>query len=342
MSGRPMLREVPVHEAVGLRLAHDLTRIAPGEFKGAVFRKGHTVREADIPALLDIGKQHIYVLELTEGWLHEDDAALRLAEAVSAGGAHLEKHGPAEGKVTLKAAIGGLLQVDREFIDSVNAIDEIAMATLKTNTAVQPGQSLLATRVIPLLVREEKICKAEELAAERRSRLSDRPLVAVKPFRPLGIGVITTGSEVVSGRIEDKFGPVLRRKAEALGSRILEQRFSTDDSEAIAGHIRYFRERGADAILVTGGMSVDPDDRTPGAIRLAGAEVVCQGTPMLPGSMLMVAYLDGIPVMGLPGSVMYHEFTAFDELFPRICAGERIARADITEMGYGGLHADKG
>jgi len=342
VTDRPVLREVPVREAVGLRLAHDLTRIVPGEFKGVLFKKGHTVREEDIPALLDIGKEHIYVLELTAGWLHEDEAALRMARAVARGGTGFDMQGPSEGKVTLKSTIHGLFQVDPVYINQVNAVDEIAMATLRTNTVVQPGDSLLATRVIPLIVEEAKIRRIEEMAD---SRLSDRPagpIVQVKPFRPLGIGLITTGSEVFSGRIEDRFGPVIRAKAEALGSRVLEQRFTSDDSASIVEHIRYFQEAGADAIFVTGGMSVDPDDRTPGAIRQAGAEVISQGTPMLPGSMLMVAYLDQIPVLGLPGSVMYHEFTAFDVLFPRICAGERIVRGDITEMGYGGLLSDKG
>jgi molybdenum cofactor synthesis domain-containing protein len=337
MSEQTMLREVRVQDAIGLRLAHDLTQIIPGQFKGVRFRKGHVIREEDIPELLNIGKEHIYILELGAGWLHEDDAAMRMAQAIA--GENIALKGPSEGKVTLQSSIHGLLKVNRAFIDTVNAMDQIAVATLPTNTVVQPGQNLTGTRVIPLLVQESKVKLFEQLADEHGGV---HRAIEVKPFRKLKVGLITTGGEVFSGRIEDKFGPVVRRKVEQLGSYIMEQRFTPDDSDSIVKHIRYFQEAGADVILVTGGMSVDPDDRTPGAIRQAGATIISHGTPMLPGSMLMVAQLGDIPVMGLPGSVMHHEFTAFDVLFPRICAGEAIARRDITEMGYGGLHSDKG
>jgi molybdenum cofactor synthesis domain-containing protein len=339
MSGQTMLKEVRVQEAVGLRLAHDLTQIIPSQFKGVRFRKGHVIREEDIPELLNIGKEHIYILELGDGWLHEDDAALRMAQAIA--GENVVLAGPSEGKVTLQSTIHGLLKVNRTFIDTVNAIDQIAVATLPTHVVVKPGQSLVGTRVIPLVVEESKVELFERLAAEHGAAAACKG-IEVKPFRQLKVGLITTGGEVFSGRIEDKFGPVVRRKVEELGSEVMEQRYTPDDSDSIVGHIRYFQEAGADVILVTGGMSVDPDDRTPGAIKQAGAEIVSHGTPMLPGSMLMVAYLGHIPVMGLPGSVMHHEFTAFDVLFPRICAGEVIARRDITEMGYGGLHSDRG
>ncbi|WP_028553110.1 molybdopterin-binding protein [Paenibacillus sp. UNC451MF] len=324
-----MLREVKVEEAIGMMLAHDLTQILPGEFKGRLFKKGHVIQESDIPALLNIGKEHIYAMALEEGWLHEDEAAKRMAKAAAGMNVVLtESH---EGKVTLKSSIHGLAKIHKPLVDAVNELDQIVMSTIKTNTVVKPGQSLTGTRVIPLIIEEEKIREVEKRAME--------PLVEVKPFRPLRVGLITTGSEVFKGRIQDKFGPIVREKVAALGSEVVEQRLAPDESETIVSEIRYFLEElKVDLILVTGGMSVDPDDRTPGAIKQAGARIVSYGTPMLPGSMLLIGYLGEVPIMGLPGCVMHDPYTSFDVLLPRICAGELITRQEIAEMGYGGLY----
>jgi molybdenum cofactor synthesis domain-containing protein len=331
-----MLREVKVQDAIGMVLAHDLTQIIPGQFKDRLFKKGHVVREEDIPNLLNIGKEHIYILELEEGYLHEDDAALRMAQAL--GGDRLEITEPKEGKVSVKSKIQGLAKIDQAFIDQVNAIGEIAMATIRGNTLVQAGQALAATRTIPLIVEEQKIVQMEQLVVQFMNSSSGTSPISVKPLRSLSVGLITTGGEVFSGRIQDKFGPVVKQKIADLGSEVVEQRLTPDDLDAIINHIQYFQAQQVDLILVTGGMSVDPDDRTPGAIAQAGAEIISYGTPMLPGSMLMMAYLGEIPIMGLPGCVMHDPYTSFDVLLPRICAGERIERADITAMGYGGLH----
>ncbi|SFM12638.1 molybdenum cofactor synthesis domain-containing protein [Paenibacillus sp. 1_12] len=331
MKPEAMLREVRVEEAIGSVLAHDLTQILPGQFKGRLFTKGHVVRQEDIPALLNIGKEHIYVLDLQPGWLHEDEAAQRMAKAVA--GANLSLTNPHEGKINVKAAIHGLAKIDKAAVDAINAIDQIVLATIKTNTVVKPGQSLSGTRVIPLIVEQSKVQQVEALAS------GSSPVLEVKPFRPLRVGLITTGSEVFKGRIQDKFGPVVIEKVAALGSEVIEQRLAPDESDTIVREIRYFlEEQKADLILVTGGMSVDPDDRTPGAIKQAGARIVSYGTPMLPGSMLLIGYLGEVPIMGLPGCVMHDPYTSFDVLLPRICAGETIVREDITEMGYGGLY----
>ncbi|WP_079913833.1 molybdopterin-binding protein [Paenibacillus sp. 32352] len=324
-----MLREVRVGDAVGMMLAHDLTQILPGEFKGRLFKKGHVIQESDIPALLNIGKEHIYAMSLEQGWLHEDEAAKRMAKA--AAGCNVVLTEPHEGKVTLKSSIHGLAKVHKPLVDAVNSLEQIVMSTIKTNKVVQPGQALVGTRVIPLIIEEDKIIEVEKRASQ--------PLVEVKPFRPLRVGLITTGSEVFKGRIQDKFGPIVREKVAALGSEVVEQRLAPDDSDTIAGEIRYFlEEQKVDLILVTGGMSVDPDDRTPGAIKQAGARIVSYGTPMLPGSMLLIGYLGETAIMGLPGCVMHDPYTSFDVLLPRICAGENITREDVVEMGYGGLY----
>ncbi|WP_284643806.1 molybdopterin-binding protein [Paenibacillus silviterrae] len=328
-----MLQEVKVEDAIGMVLAHDLTQILPGTFKGRLFRKGHVITEEDIPALLSIGKEHIYTLKLAEGYLHEDEAALRLAAAAQ--GKHVELTQPHEGKITLRSTIHGLAKINKQLIDQVNSLDQIIMSTIRTNTVVQPGQALMGTRVIPLVMEEAWIAEAERIAAAGEGE----PLVEVKSFRKLRVGIITTGSEVFKGRITDKFGPVVKQKVAALGSEVVDQRLAPDESDVIVQEIhRFLHEDRVDLILVTGGMSVDPDDRTPGAIKQAGARIVSYGTPMLPGSMLLMGYLEGeVPIMGLPGCVMHDPYTSFDVLLPRICAGETIVRSDITEMGYGGL-----
>ncbi|MFB9330657.1 molybdopterin-binding protein [Paenibacillus aurantiacus] len=341
MSGeakRTTLREVPVEEAIGLRLAHDLTQILPGEFKGRLFKKGHVITESDIPKLLDIGKAHIYAMELGEGELHEDDAALRMAEALRGDGTRMTE--PHEGKVAVKSDLDapGLAVVDPAFVQAVNEIGEIALATVKTNHVVQPGGQIAATRVIPLVVEEAKVRKVEELATRYREAHGGAGPLRIKPLRRLRIGLVTTGGEVFSGRITDKFGPAVRHIVEALGSEIGEQRFAPDDRQTIVKEIHYLLDNRYDMILVTGGMSVDPDDRTPAAIKAAGADIVSYGTPMLPGSMLLVGYIGEVPIMGLPGCVMHDPYTSFNVLLPRVLAGDVITRADIVDMGYGGLY----
>lgn len=341
MNGKPedaagtKLREVPVEEAIGLPLAHDLTQIIPGAFKGRLFKKGHVVTADDIPKLLDIGKAHIYVMELGEGELHEDDAALRMAEALAGEG--LTYGEPHEGKVSIKADRLGLAVVDPAFVDAVNRLGEIALATVKTDHVARPGRPIAATRVIPLYVPERKIAEVEALAAKWKARHGRAPL-SVRPLRTVRAGLLTTGGEVFSGRIQDKFGPAVRAKLEAFGSEVAEQRFAPDDRHIIVKEIHYLLDRGYDMILVTGGMSVDPDDRTPVAIKEAGADIVSYGTPMLPGSMLLMGYLRGIPILGLPGCVMHDPYTSFDVLLPRILAGDTIEREMIVGMGYGGLY----
>jgi len=335
--GSTTLREVSVYDAIGLRLAHDLTRIIPGQFKGRLFKRGHVVTEADIPSLLDIGKEHIYIMELGENELHEDDAAIRLAEALY--DAELILSEPHEGKVSIKASKLGLAEIDKGLVDAINELGEIALATIKAKTVVKPGQPLAATRAIPLVVPKSKVETVERLAAEYREANGGVSPLRVRPFRKFRVGLLTTGGEVFNGRIEDKFGPAVRSKLEELGSEVAEQRFAPDDRQTIVKEIHYLLAQRYDMILVTGGMSVDPDDRTPGAIKATGADIVSYGTPMLPGSMLLIGYLNGVPIMGLPGCVMHDPYTSFDVLLPRILAGDTIVREDIVSMGYGGLNS---
>jgi len=333
--GSSLLREVRTEDAIGMVLAHDLTEIVPGKFKGRLFRKGHVVTEHDIPRLKDIGKENLYAIELAAGDLHEDDAALRMAAALA--GDNVTYGEPHEGKVSLKSAITGLAFIAREVVDEINRLGEIALATVANNSVVHAGDALAATRAIPLIVPEGKVAEAERIAAEYRLRSGAAP-VGVRPFRQMRAGLLTTGTEVFSGRIADKFGPAVRAKLEALGSEVAEQRLVPDDRQTIVNEINYLLDQGYDMIIVTGGMSVDPDDRTPGAIAEAGTDIVSYGTPMLPGSMLLIGYLRGVPIFGLPGCVMHDPYTSFDVLLPRILAGDIIVKEDIVGMGYGGLY----
>lgn len=330
-----MLREVRTEEAVGLALAHDITRIVPGVSKGVLFRRGHVIAPEDVPALLDCGKEHVYILEAGPGEVHEEDAAIRLSRAIAAGGCDFAA--PAEGRVNLLAQHDGLLVIDRDLVDRLNEIEYVIVSSRPDRVVVRQGEVVAATRVVPLVVPEATVAAAERLAAGQQA-------VAVRPFSPVTVGIVSTGSEVFKGRIPDAFGPVLRLKLEAFGAKVAGQVFTADEPEETAQAIRRWLEQGVDLILVTGGMSVDPDDRTPGAIRRAGARVVTHGTPVLPGSMFLFGYLPSpaapgreIPVMGLPGAVIYEKATVFDLILPRVLAGERLERQDFTRLGVGGL-----
>ncbi|MDQ0190051.1 molybdopterin-binding protein [Alicyclobacillus cycloheptanicus] len=322
-------REVPVEQAIGMTLAHDMTRIVPGEFKGRAFAKGHIITEADIPLLLDIGKRHIYVLEIGPDELHENDGALRMAHAVAGQGVSMsDVH---EGKVILKAKADGVLWVDRDRLFQMNRIDDISIATRQPDSAVKAGMSVAGVRPIPLVVTKDKVERVEQIAAE-----APRPVIDVVPYQPHRVALVTTGSEIKSGRITDKAGPALREKFNAFGVEVISQAFPGDDLPDIVAAIEAACADGATLVCVTGGMSVDPDDRSPAAIRHSAAEVITYGTPMLPGSMLMLAYRGETAIFGLPGAVIYDKVTSFDLLLPRVLAGLRWSKDDIARLGAGG------
>ena len=325
------MKTVPVESAVGMVLGHDVTQIIPGKVKGPAFRKGRIIQAEDIPKLLDMGKRNIYVFDLTEGWVHEDDAALRIAKAAI--GKHLLLTDPVEGKVNLVAETNGLLKINIAALKAINAIEDVIFATLHTHRPVTQNAHVAGTRIIPLVTGKEKIEDVENLCRRHH------PIVEILPYDSYRVGIITTGSEVYHGRIEDKFGPVIYRKFEALGSTVLRQVFVSDDIEMTANAVRELIADGAQMIAVTGGMSVDPDDLTPAGIRAAGGKVVTYGAPVLPGAMFMLAHIGEIPVVGLPGCVMYHQTSIFDLVVPRLLAGLTVTRDDIIAMGHGGFCA---
>lgn len=316
-------------DAVGHVLCHDITRIVKDVVKDTAFRKGHVVKEEDIPVLLSLGKDHLYVWEKDENMLHEDEAAQILYEVCK--NENMHPTAVKEGKIELVADCDGLFRVDVERLDAINEIDEIMIATRHTNSAVKKGDRLLGTRVIPLVIAKEKMEKVKKEAG-------DKPLVSLTPYKAMKIGIVTTGNEVYYGRIKDTFTPVIIDKLHSYGLEVLEQVLCDDNQEKITNAILDLKEKGADMILCTGGMSVDPDDRTPGAIKNTGVRIVSYGAPVLPGAMFLLAYFeDGTPVMGLPGCVMYAKATVFDLVLPRVAAGIEVTKKDLAHMGNGGF-----
>jgi len=341
-------RTVPVTEAAGMVLAHDITEIRPGEFKGRAFKKGHIVRKEDIEHLRRLGKEHLFILEIKKEEMHEDEAACALANALISDGVKTAGD-PSEGKINLFAARDGLLKVNREALLEFNMLGDIMCATVHDNTVVKKGTIVAGTRAIPLVIKRSIVEKAVSIARDAGGILS------VKEMKPPKAGIVISGNEVYHGKIKDAFETIITGKIKNAGGEIIGVLFAPDNATYIEDRIRYLISAGADLIITTGGMSVDPDDVTRFAIRNLGVEDFVYGSPVLPGSMFLVAYVSGetrkrasaeapdsrtselIPVLGIPACGMYASITVFDLVLPRVLAGERIGRKEIAELGHGGL-----
>ena len=321
------MKKVRTEDAVGMTLCHDLTEMRDG-FKGAAFRRGHIITPEDIPHMLDIGKRTVFVWEENAGEIHEEDAALRMAAMAPVPGAHYTD--PAEGKVLLLADTPGMFRVNTDLLRQINAIGDLTVSTLPDHYPVRPGMRLASMRIVPLVTQEAQIREAEALCAGKK-------LLDLLPFRPLTAGIIITGSEIYHGRIQDKFEAVARKKLSAYPGRILGATVCDDDLDMLVGAARGFLDQGADFLVFSGGMSVDPDDLTPSAIRRLGCDVVSRGVPSQPGNMTLVAYLGDIPVLGVPGAAISLPTTIFDVLLPQLYAGIRFTRDDLIALGDGGL-----
>ena len=324
---------IPIDQAVGTILAHDITEIRPGQFKGAAFKKGHIISEEDLPHLRRVGKEHLFVLHLEPGEVHEDDAAIRLCAALKGPGVIFEPN-PSEGKISLRAAHRGLLKVDVDALMEINLVPDLCCSSRHTDSIVEKGDIIAAARAIPLIVDEEILVKGVEVAEKACGIFSVKPLSQPKS------GLIITGNEVYSGLIDDKFAPIVRKKLQSFGCEIIGTSFSPDDKTVIIGEIKNLLEKGAELVIVAGGMSVDPDDITRVAIAEAGAEDVVYGTPVLPGAMFLYGRFGDIPVLGLPACVLFHRTTILDLVLPRVLAGEKITRKDFAAMAHGGLCLD--
>ena len=316
-------------EAVGQILCHDITQIIKGVTKDAVFRKGHVIREEDIPVLLSVGKDHIYIWENNENMLHENDAAQILYDICK--NDHMRPSEVKEGKIEVLAECDGVLKINRELLQSINALGEMMIASRHGDFPVKKGDKIAGTRVIPLVIEKEKMERAQKLAGEQK-------IFQILPYEKKKVGIVTTGNEVFYGRIQDTFTPVIIEKLSEYDAEVIGHEISNDDHENISACIRKLLAKGADMIICTGGMSVDPDDKTPAAIRNVAEEMITYGAPVLPGAMFLLAYYgENIPVMGLPGCVMYAKRTIFDLVLPRLMAGEVLNAEDFHVLGEGGL-----
>lgn len=321
------MEKVNVENAVGMALCHDITAMYPG-FKGPLFKRGHVIEEGDIKTLLDIGKKTIYAGEFPEDMIHEEDCALRLADMAPVEGAHYE--GPSEGKVLLLSDMNGMFRVNTELLNRINSIGDITITTLPDHYRVEKGARLASMRIVPLFTHEDVIREAEELCAGER-------LLDMYPYKEKKAGVIITGSEVYNGRIEERFEPVVRKKLSYYPGRILDIKICDDEMDMIMEAAKDLLERGADFLIFTGGMSVDPDDLTPGAIKRLGADIISYGLPAQPGNMTLVAYLDGASILGVPGAAISLPTTMFDVLLPQIYADIRFTKQDLIRLAEGGL-----
>lgn len=323
------MKKVKVEDAVGMILCHDITKIVPEKFKGTAFKKGHIIQKEDIPELLKIGKEHLYVWEQKPGKLHENAAAKRIAKIAS--GENLKILPPAEGKCTFVSEKKGLFEVKSDILLKINSVPMISVATLPKNFKVEKGMKVAGSRVIPLVIDENYVIQVENICKEMG------PAFKVTPYKKLKAGIVVTGSEVYKGRIKDKFGPVMEKKLSYFGADILGKTYCPDNIKDIKNSIISLKEKGANIIIVTGGMSVDPDDLTPGAIRQTGAKVITYGVPVQPGNMFMLSYLEGSAILGVPGCAMFMKTTVLDAVLPRIFAGHILEKGDFISMGEGGF-----
>ncbi len=321
------MKKVNTIDAVGMTLCHDITAMYDG-FKGAAFKRGHVIQEEDIPKLLDYGKKTIFVWEEHAGEVHEDDCALRMAAMAPVAGAHYD--GPAEGKVLLMADTRGMFRVNTKLLHEINSIGDITISTLPDHFPVEAGDRLASMRIVPLVTKEEQIARAEELCRTEK-------LLELRRYVHHKIGVIITGSEVYHGRIQDKFEPVVRQKMTHYPCEILGVTICDDDLDMITEAAEKFLSDGANFLIFTGGMSVDPDDLTPTAIRRLGAEIVTHGVPAQPGNMTLVAYLNDVAILGVPGAAISLPTTIFDVLLPQIFTNDKLTREDLIRLEEGGL-----
>jgi molybdenum cofactor synthesis domain-containing protein len=328
-----MIKTISLEEAVGTQLAHDITEIRPGEFKGPAFRKGHTVCDEDLCRMQRLGKNHLYVIDLEADEIHENEAAAILAQALAGEGIVWENN-PREGKINLHAGRDGLLQIDIQALAAFNLVDEVMCATLHNHTLVQQGALVGGTRALPLIMKRAVIERAAAIARQNGAVLS------LAPLRHARAGLIVTGNEVYHGLIQDRFAPVLSAKIQSLGSEVAALAFAPDDAGAITREINSHLEQGCDLLLLSGGMSVDPDDVTRHAILQAGAAEMHYGAAVLPGAMFLVAYLGEVPLLGVPACALHHPVTVLDLVLPRILAGEHIGKLELGLLGHGGLCRD--
>jgi len=323
-------KTLPVDEAVGTTLAHDMTEIIPGKYKGPTFKKGHKVTASDVCRLMRMGKNNLYVLDLEDDQIHEDEAVNELAAALAGPGV-IFSGSPSEGKLELRAAYPGLFKVNIDALTEFNMIDDVMCGAIHNNTSVRTNDSLAGTRAIPLVIHKTELEEAVALAKE------NYPVLSVKMFNPIKVRLVITGDEVYKGLIKDKFQAIVRKKVEDLGAVLEETVILPDDEEMISRQIQVYLKKDTDLIITTGGMSVDPDDVTRAGIEISGFEETMYSSAVLPGAMFLLGYNENTSIMGLPACGLYHRVTIFDLILPRLVAGEKPTKRDLAKLSHGGL-----
>ena len=321
---------IPLDQAVGKVLGHDITEIRPGQFKGPAFKKGHIISEDDLDHLRRLGKKHLFILHIGQGEVHEDDAAIRLAKALAGPGVMFDKN-PSEGKISLKSIYKGLLKVNVKALTELTLIPAICCSSRHNNIYVEKGETIAATRVIPLIIEGKALNHALNIAEAAGGIFSVNKLLQPQA------GLIITGNEVYNDLVDDKFAPIIRKKLQFFDCKLKETLFTPDDKAKIVRYIKELIQKGSELIMVAGGMSVDPDDISVMAIEEAGAKDIVYGTSVLPGAMFLYGRIGDIPVLGLPACVLYYKATILDLILPRVLAGEMITRRDLADMAHGGL-----
>ncbi len=322
-------KTISVYESVGTVLAHDITQVVPGESKSAIFKRGHVIREEDIPVLESCGKYNLYNLDLDANTIHEDDAAIKICEAACGEG--LSWSAPSEGKSDITADISGVLNIDIASLLKINSLGDICLATRKSTIPVKKGQKVAATRIIPLTIEASRLNCVEEILQD------SGPVVTILPYKNMKVAAIVTGSEIVAGKIEDRFDEHVGTKLHEYSAKLISKDYASDNANVIAEKIIAAKAAGAELIILTGGLSIDADDVTRQGVRKSGTTIELYGTPVLPGAMFLLGDLDGVTVLGLPACVFHSHVTLFDLVFPRILAGEKISAEEIYSLGHGGL-----
>lgn len=329
-SGTAAFKTIPIEQAVGTTIAHDMTQVIPGKYKGPAFKKGHMVTASDLCQLMRMGKNNLYVLDLKKGQVHEDDAVLELASALSGPGV-IFSGAPSEGKLGLRAAYPGLFKVNIDALTQFNLCQDVMCASIHNNASVEMNQSLAATRAVPLVIHRPDLDQAIHIAKE------NYPIFKVKLFNPLKVRLIITGDEVYKGLVQERFKAIVERKITALGASLKESIVLPDDQAMITHWINTYLSKDTDLIITAGGMSVDPDDVTKAGIEGSGFKTIHYSAAVLPGAMFLLGYHKNTSIMGLPACGLYHETTIFDLILPRIMAGERPGKMDLAKLCHGGL-----
>lgn len=320
------MKKIDVYNAVGLPLCHDITAMKDG-FKGALFKRGHIIKEKDIPVLLDLGKKSIYVWE-DDNLVHEDDAAREISDMLKCPNTLFTDVN--EGKIVMLADCDGMFRADRELLTAINSVGDITVTTLPDHYPVKKGARLASMRIIPLATDKGNIEKAKQLCSGKKA-------LQLLPYRHLNVGIIITGSEFYTGRIKDRFEDIARAKLSKYPCTVLGAEICDDNVDMICCAAQKFIQQKADLIVFSGGMSVDPDDVTPTAIAQLGADIVSYGVPSQPGNMTLVAYLGNTSLLGVPGAAVSLPATVFDVLLPQIFAGEKFTRQQLVNLAEGGL-----